>query len=122
MSSSGTGKRKDGADGGGGGGGGAAKKPCARSAQDQIALDQQLLGAGDARTVQALLAAGADKEAKDSNGGFTALILASFHGHTEIAQALLAAGADKEAKNNDGWTTLIHASYRGHTPRSCRRC
>jgi ankyrin repeat protein len=49
----------------------------------------------------------------DSDGD-TALILASFHGHTEIAQALLAAGADKDVKNNDGITALICACIMGY--------
>ena len=53
---------------------------------------------GYAATAQALLAAGADAEAKDDNG-YTALMHASIAGHIETAQALLAAGADKEAKD-----------------------
>ena len=32
--------------------------------------------------------------------GFTALILASYHGKVKVVEALLAAGADREAKDN----------------------
>ena len=63
--------------------------------------------------MQALLHAGADKDAK-GNGGNTALMYASMFGHESCVRALLEAGADKEAKDKDGKTALMHASERGH--------
>ncbi len=48
---------------------------------------------GDAATVKALLAKGADINAKANNGA-TALMLASQNGHIEVVQALLAKDAD----------------------------
>ena len=40
--------------------------------------------------------------------GWTALMCAAYHGHTETAQALIALGADIEAKNNVS-TPYTHA-------------
>jgi ankyrin repeat protein len=51
---------------------------------------------GDATTVQALLARGADVNARANNGA-TALMLASQNGHNEVVQDLLAKGADVNA-------------------------
>ena len=47
---------------------------------------------GDLPAVQTLLAEGADINAEDSNGG-TALMRASYKGHTEIVKLLLEKGA-----------------------------
>jgi ankyrin repeat protein len=55
---------------------------------------------GHLAVVQALLAAGADKDAKTENG-CTALYIASLKGHLAVVEALLAAGADKEAKKRE---------------------
>jgi predicted LPLAT superfamily acyltransferase len=80
------------------------------------AQDQALLAAairGDASAVQALLAKGADVNAKGL-GGLTALMVASHKGHLDVVQALLAKGADVNAKTIAGWTALIVASYDGH--------
>ena len=80
----------------------AAENASLRTVLEQVAAQNiggntALIGAsimGHIETVQALLAAGADKEVKNDDGN-TALILAIEEGHTEIVQALLAAGADK---------------------------
>ena len=48
--------------------------------------------------VHALLAKGADVNAK-SSGGATALMLASQDGHLEVVNALLAKGAEVNAKS-----------------------
>ena len=79
-------------------------------------INQRLLSAafsGDTATVQALLDAGADVNAK-SNAGWTALFYAAESGHTATVQALLDAGADVSAKNNLGWTALMGAAINGH--------
>ena len=68
---------------------------------------------GDTEKVQALLAQGADVNAKDK-GGFTALMDAAWEGHTDTVQALLAHGADVNAKDNNGDTALMMAKEKGH--------
>ena len=68
---------------------------------------------GDTDQVQALLAKGADVNAKD-NDGFTALMWAAFYDRTETVQALLAKGADVNAKENHGATALMGAKRKGH--------
>ena len=60
-----------------------------------------------------MLDAGADKDAKNNDGG-TALIYASINGHESCVRALLDAGADKDAKHNDGQTALMFATENGH--------
>ena len=54
---------------------------------------------------QALLAKGADVNAK-SDKGATALMAASKIGHGKVVQAVLAEGADVMAKSNEGRTAL----------------
>ena len=68
---------------------------------------------GNADAVQALLAKGADIDAKDDLGR-TALIVASEHGHLDAVQTLLAKGADVNAKANTGFTALMAACVMGH--------
>ena len=60
---------------------------------------------GDAAAVQALLAKGADVNAKTRGGG-TALFAASQNGHLDVVQALLANGADVNIKDSNGRTAL----------------
>jgi ankyrin repeat protein len=62
----------------------------------------------------ALLAGGADANAKDGNG-FTALHSSAVYGHAETVQALLASGADARAKGGGGKTPLYLATMNGHT-------
>ena len=64
--------------------------------------------------VNALLAVGADSNAKDSNTGTTALMYAAQHGHEAVVQALLAKKANPDAKNSKGNTALMRAAQRGH--------
>ena len=52
-------------------------------------------GGGHTEVVQALIAAGADVNARDYGGG-TALMDAAGEGHVEIVRDLIAAGADVE--------------------------
>jgi len=75
-----------------------------------------LLAAAQGATdiVQALLAHGADINAKDTSGR-TALIQAASQGHIDTLQGLLARGANVNARNNDGETALTWARARGNT-------
>jgi ankyrin repeat protein len=58
--------------------------------------------------VQALLAKGAEANAK-ARDGQTALMQASWKGHLNVAQALIAKGVDVNAKANNGDTALTLA-------------
>jgi len=69
---------------------------------------------GDMDQVQALLAQGADVNAKFKNG-YTALMFAALDGHTDIVKALLAQGADVNAKGSEGGTVLLIAARYGHS-------
>ena len=69
---------------------------------------------GDTAAVKALLAAGADVNAKHNNGG-TPLHWAASDGHKELAELLLAKGANINAKDNEGRTALSLAQRGGHT-------
>ena len=68
----------------------------------------------DIAAVRALLAKGADVNAKDKNGS-TALMLVASRGHTDALRALLAAGANVNAKDIGGGTALMGAVMYGHT-------
>lgn len=68
------------------------------------------LSSGHLDAVNALVAAGADPEAK-ATGGNTPLIAASIKGQTEIAKQLLNLGVDVNAVNDDGNTALLLAYY-----------
>jgi hypothetical protein len=61
---------------------------------------------GRVADVERLIAARADLEAKDRNGGWTPLHWAVARGHMEVAEKLLAAGASVGAKDMDGQTPL----------------
>jgi hypothetical protein len=50
--------------------------------------------------VELLLAAGADKNLKSNESGFTTLILASCNGHARVVELLFAAGADTNLQGN----------------------
>jgi ankyrin repeat protein len=63
--------------------------------------------------VRALLAKGADVNAKTSDG-MTALMLAAEYEGIDVVQALLAKGADVNAKASGGTTALMFASKQGH--------
>jgi ankyrin repeat protein len=67
---------------------------------------------GHLRTVQLLLSAGVNKEAKTQ--GLTPLWVAAQEGHIAVVNALLAAGADKEATTNIGATPLFIAVQGRH--------
>jgi ankyrin repeat protein len=75
-------------------------------------LDDALVEAatkGDLAAVQALLAKGANVNARD-NHGKTPLMVAAFQGHVSVVKSLLAKGADINAKDSlDGSTALSWA-------------
>src|SRR5215510_15135096 len=69
---------------------------------------------GDTPTTRALLARGADVQARDANGR-TALMYAAENGDPTAVQTLLAHKAHVNAKSEgSGWTALMSAASRGH--------
>ena len=67
---------------------------------------------GHLAMVQALLAKGAEVNAK-TPGGWTALMNAAEGGHLAVVQALLDKGADVNAKTPNGWSALMWAAGSG---------
>ena len=63
---------------------------------------------GDIKAVKALLAAGANVNAK-TKGGWTPLQMAAWEGHTKIVKMLIEAGAKVNAKGTEDWTALHYA-------------
>ena len=63
-------------------------------------------------SIEALLAAGADVNAKNKRGN-TALHWAAGNGHVPAIEALLAAGAEPDVKNRNGNTPLDVAIGQG---------
>jgi hypothetical protein len=68
--------------------------PALISSQDETKATALIVAAksGQAEAVQALLDAGADREAEDA-GGMTALCQAAYYGHSQACDTLVAAGA-----------------------------
>lgn len=84
---------------------------------DSDALNNRLLDAawaGQTETVEALIAHGAEVDARDIEG-ITPLYLAATHGQTEMVEALIASGADVNVHNDLGWTPLHRAGANGET-------
>ena len=77
-------------------------------------FDDAKAAAMTAEALRAALDAGADVEARDKDGR-TALTVAAWNGHTELAQLLLEAGAEVDACATDGNTALMRAAWNGHT-------
>jgi len=69
---------------------------------------------GQTESVKALLAAGADINAKGENGR-SALAFASREGYTDIVNILLDYDAHVESRDNEGCSALFYASYKGHS-------
>jgi len=85
--------------------------------EEQGRLNAKLLMAaekGDTGKVRALIAEGADVNARDELL-WTPLMRAAAKGHTETAETLIALGAGVDAQDNVSWTALFHASFNGHT-------
>jgi hypothetical protein len=79
-------------------------------------IDQALRDAaatGDLAAFRALLAQGANVNARDARQD-TALFIAARHGHAALVQAAVAAGADLKLLNRFGSTVLMGPAYRGH--------
>src|SRR5574337_844034 len=74
---------------------------------------------GATEKVKSLLAEGADVNTRDQDG-WTALMHASWHGHSGISGMLLNKGADVNAKASDGETALMRAAEREIGRASCR--
>jgi len=68
---------------------------------------------GNCRVVRALLADGAEVDAKDAQGR-TPLIVAVRHRQLKIAAELIAAGANLNAETRNGWTPLSLAVKSGN--------
>lgn len=68
---------------------------------------------GDAALAEALLARGANVNAK-SHSGTTPLLLTAMYGHSDLAGLLLDRGAEANAADDDGHTPLMEASMRGN--------
>ncbi|WP_199710861.1 ankyrin repeat domain-containing protein [Noviherbaspirillum cavernae] len=80
------------------------------------AMDQELIQAaeqGDLPTVQGLLRAGRDIEARDRSGR-TALLAATQHNHEAVAEALIKAGADVNAQDRQRDSAYLLAGARGY--------
>ncbi|GAB1575906.1 ankyrin repeat domain-containing protein [Bordetella petrii] len=73
---------------------------------------RQAAASGDAAQVRALLAQGADIEARDARGR-TPLLIATHHGHAAAARALIEAGADVNAKDAIQDSPYLYAGARG---------
>jgi ankyrin repeat protein len=68
----------------------------------------------DIDATAALIAAGADIEARDPDTDATPLVIASFRGNIAVVEMLLAAGADVNSADRSGFTPLIGAAQFGH--------
>ncbi|KAJ1491200.1 ankyrin repeat-containing domain protein [Baffinella frigidus] len=80
-----------------------------RALEDDL---HEAVSRGDEAGVKALLAAGADKDGKNS-GNQSPLHQAVSNGRIDVVRLLLSAGANTEAKDNNGWTPLHDAAGRG---------
>ena len=70
-------------------------------------------GRNDLPAFEALLARGANVNARDERQD-SAFLIAAREGHAAIVKAALAAGADLRALNRFGSTALMGPAYRGH--------
>lgn len=87
--------------------------PLALSQPDPNERLREAARRNDLAGFRALLAAGADVNAKDGQQD-SAFLIACREGHTDIVAAALAAGADVRSLNRYGSTALFGPSYRGH--------
>ena len=92
-----------------------AAAPQANPAQVQAQLKQYFFDAareGRQDMLAEFITARYDLNTRDEKG-YTALILAAYHGHGEAVEQLLAAGADPCAQDRRGNTALMGAIFKG---------
>jgi uncharacterized protein len=92
------------------------KKPAKPDAQEQQRLNEQLIAAAwdnDLRRARALIARGAEVNAKD-NTVQGAYLISTSEGYLELLDLTLKSGADVESKDSFNGTGLIRAADRGH--------
>lgn len=68
---------------------------------------------GDATGLGALLKGGLAVDARDAKGN-TLLMLASYHGRTEVVKLLLKSGATVDLRNDKGQTPLGGVAFKGY--------
>jgi len=68
---------------------------------------------GDTAALEQALTAGLNKDLRDAKGN-TLLMLASYHGRTEVVKLLLKAGASVDLRNDKGQTPLGGVAFKGH--------
>ena len=68
---------------------------------------------GDAAGLGALMKGGLDVDARDAKGN-TLLMLASYHGKTEVVKLLLKSGATVDLRNDKGQTPLGGVAFKGY--------
>ena len=68
---------------------------------------------GDAVSLDALLKGGLAVDARDAKGN-TLLMLASYHGKTEVVKLLLKSGATVDLRNEKGQTPLGGVAFKGY--------
>ena len=71
---------------------------------------------GDVEVVNALLADGADPNARNDKSWTPLHIAASYNSATDVISALLEAGAEPNALGDDGWTPLHLAAHANAEP------
>ncbi len=87
--------------------------PAAGADRDMDVALRMAAERNDAAAFQALLARGADVNARDAQQD-SAFLIAARNGHAALVQAALAAGADLKSLNRYGSTALMGPAYRGH--------
>ena len=92
---------------------GADVRAVAKNPMQVTALHSAVANGGDSRIATALVAAGADVNAKQRHG-WTPLHGAAHSGDRELVALLLARGADPDVKHQEGKTALDLARENGH--------
>jgi uncharacterized protein len=91
----------------------AANPPSAAEVRDRLELYFfEAARRGDEPMLREFIAAGYDLNTR-TDKGYTALILAAYHGHAATVEQLIAAGADPCAQDQRGNTALMGALFKG---------